>query len=70
MEPQQPLQTIIGQASTDNLGLLDIHIAKNGTVIGTTQEHFCFNVIGLTQNTTYAFTVQRKRCGRAMGRRK
>lgn len=44
-------------ASTDNVGVTEYTILQNGSSIGTTNGALTFNVTGLTQNTTYAFTV-------------
>ncbi|MEO8774484.1 MAG: fibronectin type III domain-containing protein [Gelidibacter sp.] len=43
--------------STDNVGVTGYTILQNGTSIGTTNGATTFNVTGLTQNTSYAFTV-------------
>jgi chitodextrinase len=44
-------------ASTDNVAVTGYNILQNGTSVGTTTGALTFNVTGLTQNTTYAFTV-------------
>ncbi|MEO5789228.1 fibronectin type III domain-containing protein [Gelidibacter sp.] len=44
-------------ASTDNVGVTGYTILRNGTSIGTTTGATSFNVTGLTQGTSYAFTV-------------
>ncbi|MGV8814827.1 MAG: fibronectin type III domain-containing protein [Gelidibacter sp.] len=44
-------------ASTDNVGVTGYTILRNGTSIGTTTGATTFNVTGLTQGTSYAFTV-------------
>ncbi len=49
--------TLNWTASTDNVGVTGYTIFQNGTSIGTTNGATTFNVTGLFQNTTYAFTV-------------
>jgi len=44
-------------ASTDNVGVTGYTILQDGASIGTTNGATTFNVTGLTQNTSYAFTV-------------
>ena len=44
-------------ASTDNVGVTGYTILQGGASIGTTNGATTFNVTGLTQNTSYAFTV-------------
>ena len=44
-------------ASTDNVGVTGYTVLQNGTSIGTTTGALTFNVTGLTQNTSYAFTI-------------
>tara|TARA_R110000868_G_scaffold193351_1_gene438213 strand:+ start:6682 stop:8229 length:1548 start_codon:yes stop_codon:yes gene_type:complete len=44
-------------ASTDNVAVTGYNVLQNGVNIGATNGATTFNVAGLTQNTTYAFTV-------------
>jgi len=44
-------------ASTDNVGVTGYTILQNGTSIGATNGATSYNVTGLVQNTSYAFTV-------------
>tara|TARA_R110002049_G_scaffold296797_1_gene485197 strand:- start:32353 stop:34188 length:1836 start_codon:yes stop_codon:yes gene_type:complete len=48
---------LVWTASNDNVGVTGYNILRNGVNIGTTNGATTFNVTGLTQNTTYAFTV-------------
>ncbi|MCK0191555.1 fibronectin type III domain-containing protein, partial [Arenibacter sp. F20364] len=49
--------TLNWNASADNVGVTGYTIFQNGVNIGTTNGATTFNVTGLFQNTTYAFTV-------------
>ena len=49
--------TLNWTASTDNVGVTGYTILQNGSSIGTTNGATTFNVTGLFQNTSYAFTV-------------
>ncbi|SHJ13487.1 Fibronectin type III domain-containing protein, partial [Arenibacter nanhaiticus] len=44
-------------ASTDNIGVTSYNVFQNGGIIGTTSGASNFNVTGLTENTTYNFTI-------------
>ncbi|NKI27094.1 hypothetical protein HCG49_11015 [Arenibacter sp. 6A1] len=44
-------------ASTDNIGVTSYNVFQNGGIIGTTPGVTNFNVTGLTENTSYNFTV-------------
>ncbi|PXX28383.1 fibronectin type III domain-containing protein [Arenibacter sp. ARW7G5Y1] len=49
--------TLSWTASTDNVGVTEYSILEGGNLVGTTSGANTFNVEGLTQNTSYAFTV-------------
>ena len=53
----QTATTLSWTASTDNVGVTGYEVFQNGTSIGTTPGT-SLNVTGLTEATTYAFTVQ------------